>query len=97
MELQHKTGGDGWAFIQELGDDMGRVIGFSKTSLGGQAFLVWKKLLTVAPPKPSDPRNPDSEKVPSVLPDGILQDLKELRSGLASGKLEVRNTRIVEV
>jgi hypothetical protein len=96
LELNHKHGGDGFAIVQELGDDMCRVAWPDKDGKVDRAILAWQKLLTPTMRSPGKDRDGKTSLPPVIQPFDVEQvtALDALRSDLESGKLVVRCQRI---
>lgn len=92
--FEHISGGGGWAIIRAEPQNCSRVIQFGKGMLSNQAFLAWNPRLSLAT-KFLDASNPNAGTVPWMIPDEIKAELEELRSGLSSGKITLRDSHIV--
>lgn len=91
--LTHRHSGPGWAVVQELPDDMCRVVQVGKEDIGKQAFLAWNKFLEVW--KMKDTTKPNHPMVPIPIPGKAMEMLSEIRADLKSGKRIVKSTHIV--
>lgn len=92
LELKHAHGGDGFAIVQDLGDEYVRVSGITRTGvIGSQAFLAWTKKLSPML------RAPDRERptVKQPFTKEQMNALNQIRGELASGKKKVVATHIV--
>lgn len=87
FDFTHKHAGNGWAIIQNLGDNNYRVVAIGRNSLAKQAFVAWGKKLEIT-------RKPKVEKGPELpvrLEGEILEAVKALRSDLKSGRATIGN------
>lgn len=85
-DLTHEKGGNGLAFLEELGDEYCRVIKFGRSSIDTQAFVAWKPCLTLT----------TIDGGPQKLPEAVLELLEPLREALRNGTKQVVATRFVE-
>ena len=88
--LAHRHGGSGWIFIQDLGDNYVRVIGEGVKTLGRQAFLAYKPMLSVDTIQNKDTKLMEEKPIPKDL----MPAVNTLREKLASGTLVVSESWI---
>lgn len=96
-ELDHRHGGMGWVMVQDIDSEFCRIAatGGSVTKrVGRQAFLAAKSLLTVSL-KREDPKEKDSPMVACRIPEDILPDLAEVRRGIKSGKIVIKDSHMI--
>lgn len=94
FDFTHDHGGNGWAIIQDLGDNFYRVASITRDGIGNTAFLAWgrklKRTLQV------DPKNLPAGPVPVPLTGTVLEAVQAMRSDLAQGRKLVKDQRIYE-
>lgn len=81
-DLTHRHGGNGWAVCQKLDKDYVRLTPVSGDDAMKRAFLAATSCLTVSPHQ-------------GHMKD-VIGDIAALRGKIESGKLKVRDTRIVK-
>lgn len=96
-ELVHDHGGIGWVMVENLDSEYCRIAGLSKTDVGNQAFLAWKKKLKPMeyPVNKMDPDAPTGTIFLRHKEPKALDALTTLRNALLSGTKKVVASRIV--
>lgn len=93
-DFTHVSAGNGWAIVQELGDNFYKVAPITKDGIGQTAFLVWGKRMDRTK-EPVEHGNINSPMRDVPLRDAALEKAVEMRQLLKAGKMKIVNQRIV--
>jgi len=87
-DFTHDHAGNGWAIVQNLGDNFWRVVAIGRESLDTRVVpMAWGKKLTRSLYPISD--KPNAPLEPRKLTGKLLDQARELREQLATGKMHV--------
>lgn len=92
-DFTHVSAGNGWAIVQELGDNFYKVAPITKDGIGDRFCLAWGKRMdrTRVPVNPNDKNSPMRDE---PLRDAALEKARKIRAMLKSGKMKIVNQRI---
>ena len=93
-DFTHVSAGNGWAIVQELGDNFYKVAPITKDGIGSTACLAWGKRMKRTQ-EHIDPKNINSPLRDVPLSGVALEKAFEMRGLLKSGKMKIVNQRIV--
>jgi hypothetical protein len=95
-DLTHEHAGNGFAMVEDIDSEWCRVA-FVATPIT-QVFLAWKKKLRVTTISKSKdtPPEPWTLVFSSRLYERFMGELADIRRGIKSGELIVKNTRIIK-
>ncbi len=84
-DLTHQHGGNGYAVVQDLGDDFYKVVSITEDGISKHAYLAARRLL----------RRSDYGEGDRPLMGKTLDAVKELREDLQAGRKIIREQRIL--
>lgn len=93
-EFTHRYGGNGFAIVQDLGNNYYKVAPVTHSGVGKSAFLAWGKFLERSR-RPINPGNPKSPEEDIPLTGEVLEKVRELREKIATGQVRIANQNLV--